>query len=216
MIDNNQLTHRGIILIVSAPPGAGKTSITRHLCDSDPSISLSISVTTRPQRPGEIDGIHYHFVEESTFNHMIENQLLLEYAHVFGYQYGTQRHLVEQALNQGHDVIFDIDWQGKQNLTQKLTDDLVSVFILPTSLDQLAQRMHHRGRDTQQEIDRRMIIACDEIKHWKEYDYVLINHTFTHSVDALKAILIAERLKRKRQTNLPEVIDDILKGKVQR
>ena len=207
------IKRRGLMLVLSSPSGAGKTSISRALLERDDNLSLSISVTTRPRRPGEVDGEHYKFVDKTTFDLMVNRQELLEYAKVFDHYYGTPRAAVEKALSEGHDVLFDIDWQGTQQLDEKARDDLVSVFILPPSTAELERRLHTRAQDSDEVIAGRMAKAADEITHWSEYDYVVVNVDFEDSVRKVSAILDAERLKRVRQEGLSDFIRLLRQGR---
>ncbi len=166
---------RGILLVLSSPSGAGKSTISRALLEQEENLTLSISVTTRPKRPAERDGVDYRFVDGAKFDELVENDALLEHATVFGNRYGTPRDAVESALVQGRDVLFDIDWQGTQQVADKLPGDLVRVFILPPSLDELEARLHRRAQDTVDDVRRRMAEAASEMSHWPEYDYVIVN-----------------------------------------
>ena len=199
------IARRGLMLVLSSPSGAGKTTLSRMLLD-DPAITLSISVTTRPQRPGEKDGAHYHFIDRARFDAMVKNQELLEWAEVFGHRYGTPRAPVEQALAAGRDVLFDIDWQGTQQVREKARSDLVSVFVLPPSAGELERRLHTRAQDPDDVIRARMAKASDEMSHWAEYDYVIVNRQLKDAFAELRAILAAERLKRERQTGLSDFV----------
>ena len=190
------------MLVLSSPSGAGKTTLSRRLLDADPTVTLSISVTTRKQRPGEVDGRDYHFIDAWRFDAMVGNGELLEWAHVFGHRYGTPRARVEETLRQGRDVLFDIDWQGTQQLREKAVRDLVSIFVLPPSIPDLERRLRTRAQDSDEVIHGRMAKAADEMSHWAEYDYVVINREVEHAFNDVKAILAAERLKRERQTGL--------------
>ncbi len=192
-------TRRGLCLVVAAPSGAGKSTITRALLAQEPALSLSISVTTRPPRPGEQEGVHYLFRDAETFARMIADGELLEHAHVFGRSYGTLRRPVEAALTAGRDVVFDIDWQGYQQLRAALPADTVGVFVLPPSLDALAGRLSGRNTDGSDEISRRMSAARTEISHWREFDYVLVNDALEQAIADVAAILRASRLARARQ-----------------
>ena len=192
-----EMTRRGLMLVLSSPSGAGKTSISREVLQRDDNISLSISATTRPRRPGEVDGEDYKFVDKTTFDLMVNRQDLLEYAKVFDHYYGTPRGPVEQSLAAGRDVLFDIDWQGTQQLAEKARGDLVSIFILPPSTVELDRRLHSRAQDSEAVIAERMARAADEMTHWSEYDYVVVNVDFEESVRQVQAILEAERLKRR-------------------
>lgn len=199
------IARRGLMLVLSSPSGAGKTTLSRMLLD-DPAITLSISVTTRPQRPGEKDGAHYHFIDRARFDAMVKNSELLEWAEVFGHRYGTPRAPVEQALAAGRDVLFDIDWQGTQQVREKARSDLVSVFVLPPSAGELERRLHTRAQDPDDVIRARMAKASDEMSHWAEYDYVIVNRHLKDAFAELRAILAAERLKRERQTGLSDFV----------
>lgn len=196
------VARRGLMLVLSSPSGAGKTTLSRLLLEADRGVELSISVTTRPQRPGEIAGRDYHFVEASRFAFMRDAGELLEWAQVFGYFYGTPHAPVKQALAQGRDVLFDVDWQGTQQLREKAPGDLVSIFVLPPSVAELEQRLRRRAQDSDDVIRSRMARAADEMSHWGEYDYVVVNHTIEDAFADVRAILAAERLKRERQTGL--------------
>ncbi len=195
-------SRRGMMLVLSSPSGAGKTTLSRMLLEVDPAVELSVSVTTRPQRPGEVDGRHYHFINRPRFDEMIRQGELLEWAEVFGHRYGTPRARVDEALARGHDVLFDIDWQGTQQLREKARNDLVSVFVLPPSIPELERRLTQRAQDEKEVIRSRMAKAADEMSHWAEYDYVVINHDLDQAFTELRAILSAERLKRERQPGL--------------
>jgi guanylate kinase len=196
------VARRGLMLVLSSPSGAGKTTLSRLLLESDPAIDLSISVTTRPPRPGEVDGRDYHFIDRAQFDTMVARGELLEWAQVFGNRYGTSRGPVEKALSGGRDVLFDIDWQGTQQLREKGRADLVSVFVLPPSIPDLEQRLKSRAQDAPDVIRSRMAKASDEMSHWAEYDYVVINREIAHAFEDVRAILGAERLKRERQPGL--------------
>ncbi len=197
---------RGLMLVMSSPSGAGKTSISRRVLELEPELTLSISVTTRPQRPGEADGVHYHFIDSGRFRQMAEHGELLEHATVYGHNYGTPRRAVEEALSRGRDVLFDIDWQGAQQLREAAGDDTVGVFILPPTLAELANRLRTRAQDSDETVRFRMAQVASDVTHWAEYDYVLINTEFGASVAAVQAILTAERLRRKRQPGLTEFV----------
>jgi len=194
------------MLVLSSPSGAGKTTLSRRLLQSDAGVELSVSVTTRTQRPGEVDGRDYHFVDAARFDVMAENGELLEWAWVFGHRYGTPRTPVEVTLAQGRDVLFDIDWQGTQQLREKTGRDLVSIFVLPPSIPDLEQRLRTRAQDSDEVIHARMAKAADEMSHWAEYDYVVINTEIDHAFAEVQSILAAERLKRERQTGLSEFV----------
>ena len=197
-----KVARRGIMLVLSSPSGAGKTTLSRKLLDSDPAVDLSVSVTTREQRPGEVDGRDYHFIDSTRFDTMVGNNELLEWARVFGHRYGTPRLPVEQALSGGRDVLFDIDWQGTQQLREKAARDLVSIFVLPPSIPDLERRLRARAQDSDEIIHARMAKAADEMSHWAEYDYVVINADIARAFADVQSILAAERLNRERQTGL--------------
>jgi guanylate kinase len=202
---SDAIARRGLMLVLSSPSGAGKTTLSRMLL-ADPAVELSISVTTRPQRPAEQDGAHYHFIDRARFDAMVRDGELLEWAEVFGHRYGTPRAPVEAALAAGRDVLFDIDWQGTQQMREKARGDLVSVFVLPPSARELERRLHTRAQDADDVIRARMAEAADEISHWAEYDYVVVNRDLDHAFTELRAILAAERLKRERQTGLSDFV----------
>jgi guanylate kinase len=196
------IARRGLMLVLSSPSGAGKTTLSRRLLEADPLVELSISVTTRTQRPGEVDGRDYHFIDAARFDAMVKQGELLESAQVFGHRYGTPRAPVEAALARGRDVLFDIDWQGTQQLREKADRDLVSIFVLPPSIPDLERRLRTRAQDSDEVIHARMAKAADEMSHWAEYDYVVINSDIDHAFADVQAILAAERLKRERQIGL--------------
>ena len=198
---SDAIARRGLMLVLSSPSGAGKTTLSRMLLD-DPAVELSISVTTRPRRPSEEDGAHYHFIDHARFDAMVKNGELLEWAKVFGNRYGTPRAPVERVLAAGRDVLFDIDWQGTQQVREKARSDLVSVFVLPPSAEELERRLRARAQDSEDVIRSRMAKAAEEMSHWAEYDYVIVNRVLDHAFAELRAILAAERLKRERQTGL--------------
>jgi guanylate kinase len=206
------VARRGLMLVLSSPSGAGKTTLSRRLLESDPAIDLSISVTTRPPRPGEVDGRDYHFIDRAQFDAMVARGELLEWAQVFGNRYGTPRGPVEAALASGRDVLFDIDWQGTQQLREKGRADLVSVFVLPPSIPDLEQRLRSRAQDTPEVIRSRMAKAADEMSHWAEYDYVVINREIADAFEDVRAILGAERLKRERQPGLSAFVRSLQAG----
>ena len=203
------IARRGLMLVLSSPSGAGKTTLSRRLLDADPTVALSVSVTTRKQRPGEIDGRDYHFIDAARFDAMVKNGELLEWAQVFGHRYGTPRPPVETALEQGRDVLFDIDWQGTQQLREKADRDLVSIFVLPPSIPDLERRLRTRAQDSDEVIHARMAKAADEMSHWAEYDYVVINSDIDRAFAEVRSILAAERLKRERQTGLSAFVRNL-------
>ncbi|SMQ69783.1 guanylate kinase [Altererythrobacter xiamenensis] len=200
--ETDALHRRGLLFILSSPSGAGKTTISRMLLGADDEIALSVSATTRPRRPGEIEGIDYHFVSDEKFDAMVEEDDFYEWAHVFGHRYGTPKGYIRKALKEGRDFLFDIDWQGTQQLKQKDDQDVVSVFILPPSIVELRKRLEGRGQDSPDVIDARMDRARGEISHWAEYDYVVINDDVDQCFVKVREILHAERMKRTRQTGL--------------
>ncbi len=201
------IRRRGLMLVLSSPSGAGKTTISRLLLPADDHIDLSVSATTRPMRPNEIDGVDYHFVDQETFDAMVAGDEFLEHANVFGHSYGTPRAAVEEALEAGDDVLFDIDWQGTQQLTEKAAKDLVRIFILPPSTEELERRLRSRAQDPEDVLQGRMAKAADEMSHWAEYDYIIVNHDVAESLVQVQAILAAERLKRERRVGLHEFVE---------
>jgi guanylate kinase len=208
------IKRRGLMLVLSSPSGAGKTTISRRLLAQEDNLALSISATTRPPREGERNGVDYQFVDHATFERMVEEDAFLEHARVFGNLYGTPRAPVEQALQDGRDVLFDIDWQGTQQLRESARDDLVSVFILPPSTDELERRLRERAQDPEDVVRQRMAKATDEMSHWAEYDYIVVNEHVERSVGKVTAILQAERLRRDRQTGLRSFVDRLSKQAV--
>ena len=200
------MKRRGLLLILSSPSGAGKTSLTRRLMDWDPEIRFSVSATTRPPRPGEVDGREYHFRSRPDFEALVASGGMLEHAEVFGNLYGSPRAPVEAALRDGHDTVFDVDWQGGQQIRQAMRDDAVSIFILPPSIAALEHRLRTRAQDSEEVIADRMRRSRDEISHWAEFDYVLVNESFDTAEDELKSIVRAERLRRERQPGLSDFV----------
>ena len=202
------IARRGLMLVLSSPSGAGKTSISRALLAREKALSMSVSVTTRAKRPGEVAGRDYHFIDPESFGLMVNRGELLEHAKVFGNYYGTPREAVVDSLAAGRDVLFDIDWQGTQQLRHAARSDLVAIFILPPSTRELEKRLRSRAQDSAKVVAERMAKASDEMSHWPEYDYVLVNDDLEASVASVVAILAAERLRRERQIGL----DDFVKG----
>ena len=201
------IKRRGILLVLSSPSGAGKTTITRALVKRDRALKLSVSATTRPPRPGEIEGKHYYFVTPERFAAMVQNGELLEHAQVFGHNYGTPLAPVMRALESGTDIVSDVDWQGTQQMKARMRDDLVSVFILPPSIAALESRLKRRAQDSREVVRARMAKSSDEMSHWAEYDYVVVNRTLEKSIAEVTAILAAERLRRQRQLGLDEFVN---------
>jgi guanylate kinase len=206
-MDNAQkIARRGLLFIMSSPSGAGKTTLSKRLLAADRKISMSVSVTTRKARPGEVQGRDYYFIDQSKFESMVENGELLEWANVFGNLYGTPKAPVEDALAQGRDVLFDIDWQGTQQMAQAMKEDLVRVFILPPSVEALQQRLINRAQDSTAVVAKRMAEASREISHWPEYDYVVVNDDVDLCHGQIVSILTAERLRRRRQLGLTDFV----------
>lgn len=206
----SDIHRRGLMLVLSSPSGAGKTSISRRLLQEESRLAMSVSVTTRPPRPGEVDGKDYHFIDLPRFDAMVAADELLEHARVFGNCYGTPRAAVETALSAGNDILFDVDWQGTQQLNEKVPQDVVSVFILPPSQEELERRLRSRAQDSEEVVTGRMRKAADEISHWSEYDYVIVNEDLERSVADVRAILRGERLKRERQTGIGDFVRRII------
>jgi guanylate kinase len=206
------LRRRGVMLVLSSPSGAGKTTIARRLLDRDANLQMSVSVTTRPKRPGEVAGRDYHFTDLTQFELMRNRQELLEWAKVFGNYYGTPRGPVRQALESGRDVLFDIDWQGTQQLAEHARADLVSVFVLPPSTAELERRLRGRAQDPDDVVAQRMAKAADEMTHYEEYDYIVINRDIEESVVAVQSILNAERHRRHRQIGLNDFVKALREG----
>lgn len=207
------LNRRGFMLILSSPSGAGKTTISRLLLDRDSNLAMSVSVTTRPKRPNEEEGKDYYFVSKEDFVTQAARSNFLEYAEVFGHFYGTPKEKVEEELQKQKDVLFDIDWQGTRQITQNARKDVVSIFILPPSMEELGRRLKNRKQDSDEVIAKRMEKAGHEISHWKEYDYVIINYNLEDSLEKVLAIINAERVRRKRQQGLYDFVDELLSGK---
>tara|TARA_R110000868_G_scaffold158653_1_gene386937 strand:+ start:138 stop:791 length:654 start_codon:yes stop_codon:yes gene_type:complete len=207
------MQRRGLMLVLSSPSGAGKTSISRRLLEVEDELTMSVSATTRPRRPGEVDGVDYHFIDQTEFQLMINRGEFLEYAKVFDNYYGTPRGPVDAVLSGGKDVLFDIDWQGTQQVADAARDDLVSVFILPPSTHELERRLMGRAQDSAEVVAQRMSKAADEISHYREYDYIIVNRDLDESVDAVRAILTAERLKRDRRLGLTDFVKLLREGR---
>ena len=201
------IDRRGLLLVLSSPSGAGKTTITRRLVADDPEIALSVSVTTRPPREEEVDGRDYYFIDRARFDEMLSRGELLEHAEVFGYSYGTPRRPIEEALAAGRDIVGDVDWQGTQQLLRNVPHDLVSVFVLPPSMADLEARLRARAQDSAAVVASRMAKSAEEVSHWHEYEYVIVNRDLNESVDQVRAILTAERLRRTRRIGLAEFVD---------
>lgn len=204
------INRRGLMLVLSSPSGAGKTTIARRVLGEDPGVTASISHTTRARRPGEVDGKDYHFIDKQTFTQMRDEKAFLEWALVFDNFYGTTRAPVDEALAQGRDVLFDVDWQGADSLREQAKDDVVSVFVLPPTAGALEERLKARAQDSDDVVARRMAGASNEIQHWNDYDYVLVNFDVEQSVAAVHAVLAAERLKRTRLTGLDSFVQGLL------
>jgi guanylate kinase len=209
---SDQLTRsrRGLLIVLSSPSGAGKTTISRLLLDADPDVRMSISATTRPRRPGETEGVDYHFVDDAEFDRLIHANEFVEWAPVFGYRYGTPKAPVKDALRAGRDILFDIDWQGTQQLHSAMGEDLVRIFILPPSMEELERRLRERGTDSEEVVADRMQRASGEISHWAEYDYVLVNSAMDACLGEVRTIVAAERLKRARQVGLVGFVRDLV------
>jgi len=203
---------RGVCLVLAAAPGGGKTSVSRAVLEVEPGLALSISATTRAPRPAEQEGVHYFFRTEAEFDRMVAGGEFLEYARFLNRAYGTPRGPVEAALSAGSDVMFDIEWQGHRQLKQRMAEDVVGIFLLPPSLEVLETRLRGRGQDSDEEIARRMAIAREEMTHYAEFDYVLVNDDFAATVAAVRAILHAARAERKRQLRLPDFVAKLLAG----
>ena len=207
-----EIRRRGLMLVLSSPSGAGKTTISRLLLALESEhLAISVSVTTRTPRPGEVDGRDYRFIDRKRFDAMVAQDELLEHANVFGHRYGTPRRAVETALDEGRDVLFDIDWQGTQQLRERARSDLVSIFVLPPSVPELERRLRARGQDSEDEVARRMVKAADEMSHWAEYDYIVVNRDIEASVAEVRAILVAERLRRDRQIGLGDFVRGLMR-----
>jgi guanylate kinase len=211
-IQEMKLNRRGIMVVLSSPSGAGKTTLTKKILNTNRNILMSVSATTRQPRPGEVDGEDYIFLSKSKFSEMIDNDEFLEYAKVFDNFYGTPRAPVETALARGFDIVFDIDWQGAQQLTQAAANDLVKIFILPPNMRELENRLRSRAQDSDDVIARRMSKSENEISHWAEYDYIIINEDISEAIEELTTIVNAERMKRPRQPWLGSFIKKLITG----
>ena len=209
-MSNDSIKRRGLMLVLSSPSGAGKTTLSKQLLDADKNISLSVSATTRPMRSGEVHSKDYYFISHEAFNEWHAQGRFLEHASVFGNRYGTPREVVDGALSAGQDVLFDIDWQGTQQLKKKMPEDLVSIFILPPSHEELERRLRNRNLDAEGVVTARMAKAMDEISHYDEYDYVVVNTAIPKALADIQAILNAERLKRARQIGVPEFVAKLI------
>jgi len=206
------IERRGLMLVLSSPSGAGKTTISRELLARDDNLTLSVSATTRPMRPGETEGVDYLFVDRARFDAMVAEGAFLEHATVFEHCYGTPRAAVEAALSAGRDVLFDIDWQGTQQVAEKAREDLVGVFILPPSTGELERRLRARAQDPDAVVRGRMAKAADEMSHWAEYDYIVVNEDVEKSVAAVQSILEAERLRRDPRVGLHDFVESLRRG----
>ena len=211
-LDEMKAQRRGIMVVLSSPSGAGKTTLTRKLLRENPDMAMSVSATTRKVRPGEIDGEDYYFISKNKFSEMADGDEFLEHAKVFDNFYGTPRAPVEQALGDGRDVVFDIDWQGAQQLTQAAADDLVKIFILPPNMRELEKRLHARAQDSDAVIAKRMSKSEAEISHWAEYDYVIVNENLEMALQELRTIVASERIRRRRQPWLGSFIKSLTSG----
>lgn len=207
---NPEIGRRGLMFVLSSPSGAGKTTLTRLLREQEPSLTLSVSVTTRERRPSEVEGVHYYFISQPEFEEMKDRGHLLEWAHVHGNYYGSPRRAVDKALSRGEDILFDIDYQGARQLVANAPDDVVSVFILPPSIPELRARLERRAEDTADVIARRLAAAGNEIGRWIDYNYVLVNDDLDRTFSRLRAILAAERLRRERQKGLDDFVSRLL------
>ncbi|MEH6496541.1 MAG: guanylate kinase [Pseudomonas marincola] len=212
VIETVQIDHRGLMLVLSSPSGAGKTTISRALLEDDDKLSMSVSATTRAPRPGEIEGKDYFFMEPVDFNLLVNRDELLEHAKVFSNYYGTPSGPVRESLAKGNDILFDIDWQGTQQLAQKAGEDLVSIFVLPPSTQALEKRLKSRAQDSDEVVAQRMSKASEEISHWAEYDYVVVNDDVERCILEVKAILKAERVRRIRRTGLLTFVNGLREG----
>ncbi|WP_421852063.1 guanylate kinase [Oricola sp.] len=207
---SDRLQRRGLMLVLSSPSGAGKSTIARNLLETDTALELSVSVTTRQRRPSEIDGVHYHFISARDFERLRDTDALLEWAEVHGNYYGSPREPVEIAMAEGRDILFDIDWQGAKQLSEKMRADVVSVFVLPPSMAELKNRLHRRAEDDEDTIARRLKNAAEEIEQWRSYDYVIVNDDLDRAFDAVRSIVKSERLRRDRRPGLFDFVSGLL------
>ncbi|WP_419910568.1 guanylate kinase [Hoeflea sp.] len=212
---STDVKRRGLMLVLSSPSGAGKSTIARNLLKDDNDLNLSVSVTTRRRRGSEIDGVHYNFLTDVEFQRLRDTDALLEWAEVHGNFYGTPREPVERSMAEGHDMLFDIDWQGALQLQEKMPADVVSVFILPPSLAELKSRLHRRAEDSNEVIEQRLENSREEMQHWGDYDYVVINDDLDNAYSAVRSIVIAERLRRDRRPGLFDFVSGLLDEKLQ-
>ena len=206
-----EVARRGLMLVISSPSGAGKSTIARTLLEKDRQIGISVSVTTRERRQSEIEGVHYHFVSKREFERLRDSDSLLEWAEVHGNFYGTPREPVEVAMSEGRDMLFDIDWQGAQQLQEKMGADIVSIFILPPTMAELQSRLHRRAEDSEEVIQTRLANSRSEIAHWREYDYIIINEDLNTAFDSVQSIVKAERLRRDRRHGLFDFVNELVK-----
>ena len=213
-LPSSAIRRRGLMLVISSPSGAGKSTIARNLLENDKGLELSVSVTTRPRRGSEIDGVHYHFASQRDFERLRDTDALLEWAEVHGNFYGTPREAAEAAMAEGRDMLFDIDWQGAVQMKEKMHADIVSIFILPPSMAELKQRLKRRAEDSEAVIETRLANARSEIEHWREYDYVVVNDDLDRAFSAVRAIVQAERLRRDRRPGLFDFVSGLLDEKL--
>ncbi len=206
----SKIARRGLMLVLSSPSGAGKSTIARSLLETDPNLEISVSVTTRQRRPSEIAGKHYHFISVREFERLRDSDALLEWAEVHGNFYGTPREPVEQAMAEGRDMLFDIDWQGARQLQEKMSADVVSIFVLPPTMTELQSRLHRRAEDSEEVIRTRLLNSRSEIGHWREYDYVIVNDDLDEAFRNVNCIVNAERVRRDRRHGLFDFVDELL------
>jgi guanylate kinase len=206
----SKIARRGLMLVLSSPSGAGKSTIARNLLETDPNLEISVSVTTRQRRPSEIAGKHYHFISVREFERLRDSDSLLEWAEVHGNFYGTPREPVELAMAEGRDMLFDIDWQGARQLQEKMSADVVSIFVLPPTMTELQSRLHRRAEDSEEVIRTRLLNSRAEIEHWREYDYVIVNDDLDEAFRNVNCIVNAERVRRDRRHGLFDFVDTLL------